>query len=881
MDFKPFKMGKYLLLERLATGGMAEVYRARAQGAGGFEKQVAIKRILPSYSQNDEFRKMFEYEARLSSMLTQANIVQIFDFNKFGETYLLAMEYIDGKNLRQFVNKARKVNVSYPVEFSVFVINEVCKGLEYAHAKKDEMTGKALNIIHRDMSPQNIMLSYEGAVKIVDFGIAKAKDRVDETRSGIIKGKFGYMSPEQANGQQVDHRTDIFSTGIILWEMLTGRRLFAAESDMATLRMIQECVITPPSKINPRVTPELEKIVMKILSKDLKLRYNSAGDLHRHLLEYLSKNASAYTQREVSETLQKAFAEEIAKEKKRFEALNRQSIPFSQGAPKRSRGDDDGMDDIANALDGMQTKSDIVEETGETFGEAEDPQSPEVSAISSQSKRESESEATAISYTVDESQVDGSLGLGEDLSEATKSQMSIPTEGPAVEEDPETEAKSGAKQPPESEQEHSQATPSNTDPSYSREPAKRPSQPINLKHGQKDLDLVLPGGVKHSFSKDSGTGPAKRGLVLEPEDPPSPANGTREQQWKAAKIVPMDEVSQGSESRKAEPLPPPEPDLDISQSSIAEFTSSKQVENPTMAMPRSATPTEKQPLFPAAPRSAPAAAAPKLDLGLGLEMERPSKESPIVMGGSQRADWGQRPMRDNRSSVRRKKRLIHPIFPLLFVLGITGYVYKLYLDGAVGEFIEKNGPREPTQTPRQPDTGGEENETLPVDRKPVGDCTLEVRSQPSGALVREGKQDRGLTPMVLSGPCNRSVNIELIKDGYEYLSENVLISPKSIDWSRALKPIPTGHLVISLGFNASVFVNGDHLRDARARLPLDLALRAHRTHKVRLVNPTLNLDVETSVQIDEGKNTPLSLSLEEALAQSQRPATPTRKKRTN
>jgi serine/threonine protein kinase len=862
LDFKPFKMGKYLLLERLATGGMAEVYRARAQGAGGFEKQVAIKRILPSYSQNDEFRKMFEYEARLSSMLTQANIVQIFDFNKFGETYLLAMEYIDGKNLRQFINKARKVNVTYPIEFSVFVINEVCKGLEYAHAKKDEMTGKALNIIHRDMSPQNIMLSYEGAVKIVDFGIAKAKDRVDETRSGIIKGKFGYMSPEQANGQQVDHRTDIFSTGIILWELLTGRRLFAAESDMATLRMIQECVITPPSKINPRVTPDLERIVMKILSKDLKLRYSSAGDLHRHLLEYLSKNASAYTQREVSETLQKAFAEEIEKEKKRFEALNRQSIPFSQGTPKRNR-DDDGMDDIADALDGMQTKSDIVEETGETFGdEGEGPDSPEVSAISRQPKRQEESDRTAVSYTVDENEGDESLdSIADELSQATKSQLSIPTEGPVVEE-VDTEAKSASV----SNEKTEISQPGVEPPSYSREPAKRPSADINLKHGQKDLDLVLPGGVKHQFSRDTGTGPAKRGLVLEPEDPPSPANGTRQQQqqWKAAQIVPMDEVSQSSQV--SEPLVPPDNELQISQSSIAEFSVSKSMEIPTPPAPRtSAASPERHPIAPAT---------------LGLEMESPSKTAPLMNPNGQRANWGQRSLRDNRFTVRRKKRLIHPIIPLLFVLALTGYVYKLYLDGAVGEFIEKNN-REPTQSPRAPDVGDEPIDSASVDRKPVGDCTLEVRSQPSGALVRENKEDRGLTPTVLSGPCNRSVNIELTKDGYEYLSENVLIGPKATEWARALKPIPTGHLVISLGFNASVFVNGDHLRDARARVPLDLPLRAHRTHSVRLVNPTLKLDVETSVQIEEGKNTPLSLSLDEALAQGRRSAAPARKKRSN
>jgi serine/threonine protein kinase len=324
-------MGKYLLLERLASGGMAEVYRAKASGAGGFEKQLAVKRILPNYSQNDEFRKMFEYEARLSSQLTHANIVQIYDFVKSGDMYLLAMEFVDGKNLRQFINKAKKLNTPLPISFSVFIVNETTRGLEYAHKKKDELTGRPLNIIHRDMSPQNIMLSYEGAVKIVDFGIAKAKDRADETRSGVIKGKFGYMSPEQANGEAVDRRSDVFSTVIILWEMLTGRRLFTADNDLATLKMIQDCVITPPSKYNPRVVPDLERILMKGLSKDLKLRHQDAAAVNRDLQAFLAKFYPSYGQKEVSDLIHRVFSEEIVAEKKRLEESLRQSVPFSQG----------------------------------------------------------------------------------------------------------------------------------------------------------------------------------------------------------------------------------------------------------------------------------------------------------------------------------------------------------------------------------------------------------------------------------------------------------------------------------------------------------------------------------------------------------------------
>ena len=811
LDFKPFKMGRYLLLERLATGGMAEVYRARSQGAGGFEKQVAIKRILPSYSQNEEFRKMFEYEARLSSMLTHANIAQIFDFNKFAETYLLAMEYVDGKNLRQFVNKARKGNVTYSIEFSVFIINEVCKGLEYAHGKKDEMTGKPLNIIHRDMSPQNIMLSYEGAVKIVDFGIAKAKDRVDETRSGIIKGKFGYMSPEQANGNPVDHRTDIFSTGIILWELLTGRRLFSAESDMATLRMIQECVITPPSKINPRVTPELERIVMKILSKDLKLRYASAGDLHRQLLEYLSKNAPTFAQREVSDILHRVFADEIANEKKRFEQLNRQSIPFSQGARKRNASGEDGLDDVKNVLDGMQTKSDIVEETGETFSEEHrveqgEPEVPENSQFDVMSS-ERQSAETAISYTLEED-ISEESPLSEKES-ATKSQASVPTEA--------AESESGQEESTRGKDSHSG---------------------IALQPEGKEVDLVLPGGRKHAFGKSSD-------------------EKTGSRRWKGAEIMSMGE---GSHNSKPTQTPAPKTEsvsepakVDLS---VSEITGSK-TEQGTIAMPKSQAPADPVPAW--VPPATPAPRQPdKIQLGGSMDAPMP-KEHPTPW------DQPRRPKGPRPQQRKRPKRLFHPIVPLLMVMGMTGYVYKLYLDGVVTEFIEKTNSREPTQSPAgQPAPEADDA----VDRKPVGDCTVEIRSQPAGAEVHEGAVSRGLTPLVLSGPCNRSVNIVLRKEGFEYLSENVVIGPKVTEWSRALKPIPTGSLVLNLGFNAAVFINGDHVQDARARTPLVLGLRAKRTHKIRLVNPALKLDIETSVSIEEGQNSTVAFSLDEALAKT-------------
>lgn len=422
MDFRPFKIGKYLLLERLATGGMAEVYRAKASGAGGFEKQLAIKRILPTYSANEEFRRMFEYEARLSSMLTHANIVQVYDFVKSGETYLLAMEYVDGKNLRQFLNKAKKIGVKVPLPFCLYVLNETCKGLEYAHAKKDDLTGKPLNIIHRDMSPQNVMLSYDGAVKIVDFGIAKAKDRVDETRSGVIKGKFGYMSPEQANGQPIDHRSDIFSTAIILWEMLTGRRLFSAENDMATLKLIQECVIPSPTRLNPKIPPDMERVVMKGLTKDLNLRFQAAGDLHRHLQAFISKHFPSFTQRDAADIISQCFRDDIKKEQKRFEQVYRQSIPFSQGVqqPKQA-------DDLEELLDGEVTKSEHGENTPVTFADEQVSLSGQQEYSEPDTNIPSDPDYQANSIDIDDTQVD-SLILDDDVPSTQGGRTPTPTE---------------------------------------------------------------------------------------------------------------------------------------------------------------------------------------------------------------------------------------------------------------------------------------------------------------------------------------------------------------------------------------------------------------------------------------------------------------------
>lgn len=317
LEFKPRKIGKYFLLELVASGGMAEVYRGKLLGASGFEKEVAVKRVLESYAKSEEFRVMFEHEARLCSSLSHSNIVQIFDFTQYKDTYLLAMEFVRGKNIREFVTKAKKLEYEVPFVLAVYVINEACKGLDYAHKKQDDTTGDPLNIIHRDMSPQNIMVTYEGAVKLVDFGIAKAKDQFQETRTGVIKGKYGYMSPEQAEGHAVDLRTDLFSTAIILFELLSGERLFAGETEMEILRKVHDCHVPKLSELNPEVPPELEAIVEKALQKWPEDRYQDAGEFHLKLQQFLNKYAPSFTQRDVGQIIKTVFSEEIKEEAER------------------------------------------------------------------------------------------------------------------------------------------------------------------------------------------------------------------------------------------------------------------------------------------------------------------------------------------------------------------------------------------------------------------------------------------------------------------------------------------------------------------------------------------------------------------------------------
>ncbi|MCI0411489.1 TonB family protein [bacterium] len=276
--------GQYLLLEKIATGGMAELFLAKRKGVEGFEKILAIKRILPHMAENEEFVTMFIDEAKLAAQLTHHNICQIFDLGKIENAYYIAMEYVHGKDLRGILKSSRTKGKPMSVDLSVLVISKIASALDYAHRKRGS-NGQPLNLVHRDVSPQNILISYEGEVKLVDFGIAKAATKAHVTQHGALKGKLLYMSPEQAWGKAVDKRSDIFSLGVVLYELLTGRPLFFDENDteVTILEKVREARITPTREFNSRVPAELEKIVNRALKKNADDRYQSAYEMQKDL----------------------------------------------------------------------------------------------------------------------------------------------------------------------------------------------------------------------------------------------------------------------------------------------------------------------------------------------------------------------------------------------------------------------------------------------------------------------------------------------------------------------------------------------------------------------------------------------------------------------
>jgi serine/threonine protein kinase len=337
--------GKYVLLEKLATGGMAEVFLGRGTGAGGIGKFFAVKRILPQYADSPEFIEMFKDEAKIAINLSHSNIVSIHEFGVEKGQFFLVMDYVEGRNLRQILNKMKKSALQYSIDQIVYIIKEVASGLDHAHRCIDGSTGKPLNINHRDMSPQNVMVSFEGEVKIVDFGIAKAESQIENTRAGTLKGKFGYMSPEQAEGQPVDLRTDIFSLGIVLWELLANDRLFVANNEINTLRKIRDCQIPSLRKINPNIHTELERICQKALARDRNLRYQTAAALHRDLNRFLNRQYPEFSSQDFAVFIKSVFADEILSLRKRLVEYSKVNLSIDLSIPKLSDHDRTSLTD--------------------------------------------------------------------------------------------------------------------------------------------------------------------------------------------------------------------------------------------------------------------------------------------------------------------------------------------------------------------------------------------------------------------------------------------------------------------------------------------------------------------------------------------------------
>jgi eukaryotic-like serine/threonine-protein kinase len=303
------KVGKYVLYELLAKGGMAEVYRGKMVGAGGFEKRVAIKRILSDFANSQEFQKMFLAEANVMSTLEHANIVQVLDFFRERDELFLVMDFIFGRNLRQILKRAQEIKTPLPIPIALYMMAKTAEALDFAHRKADAH-GKSLGIIHRDVSPQNIMVSFDGDVKIVDFGIAKLANSAEKTQTGVLKGKFGYMSPEQIEGLTLDYRSDIFSLGVVLYECLAGRKLFQADTEVQIIKMIQTFRTPRIAADRPEVSEDLEKIMQRALLKDRVKRYQSALEMADELSSVLMKEYGGCNALKSADYLKRLFKDE-------------------------------------------------------------------------------------------------------------------------------------------------------------------------------------------------------------------------------------------------------------------------------------------------------------------------------------------------------------------------------------------------------------------------------------------------------------------------------------------------------------------------------------------------------------------------------------------
>ncbi|OGQ47494.1 MAG: hypothetical protein A3I05_02345 [Deltaproteobacteria bacterium RIFCSPLOWO2_02_FULL_44_10] len=304
-------VGQYYLMEKIAQGGMAEIFKGLSYDVHGLKRTVCIKKILPHIAADREFIDSLIAEAKIAVTLSHGNIAQTYDLGKVGDDYFIVMEYVDGKSLSQISKRIKSMGKRVPLPLICYFMSEIANAIDYMHRRTDQQ-GNALHIVHRDISPQNVVVSYAGTVKLIDFGIAIAKSRIGITNSGILKGKFSYMSPEQARGDTLDQRSDIFSLGVIFHELLTNRRLFKSDDQRETLRNVRKADVPIPSSLVPDLPEELDRVVLTALAKDRRRRFASAAEMRDEILKFLHTAYPNFQPTDVAQFTQELFRDELA-----------------------------------------------------------------------------------------------------------------------------------------------------------------------------------------------------------------------------------------------------------------------------------------------------------------------------------------------------------------------------------------------------------------------------------------------------------------------------------------------------------------------------------------------------------------------------------------
>lgn len=331
------RLGRYVILKHLNRGGMADVYLAKAAGFGGIDQIVVLKTIRSEVATDTSFVDMFVNEAKLAVLLDHPNIAHTYELGRIDGVHFIAMEFIQGRDLRAVLDRLASSSKPLPMELALYIVAEVCEGLDYAHRKAD-LTGKSLQIVHRDVSPHNVLISYDGEIKLIDFGVARAATQALESREGQLKGKYGYMSPEQMRAERVDGRSDVFSAGVVLYELLTGERLYDGASDASVIDKVRNAEVFPPRVMVPRIGVAAENVVLQALAFDRDVRFGSASDMREAIVEVLLTQGLQPSQRDLRALMQDLFAEDHTRDLRWLEQARQIGVMAEPTAPEPSPG---------------------------------------------------------------------------------------------------------------------------------------------------------------------------------------------------------------------------------------------------------------------------------------------------------------------------------------------------------------------------------------------------------------------------------------------------------------------------------------------------------------------------------------------------------------